>query len=37
MKVIHTQISPGTAPYELAVSLDVEVYTTDINIAPPAA
>jgi len=37
MKVIHTQISPGTPPYELAISLDVEVYTTDINIAPPVA
>jgi Tfp pilus assembly protein PilO len=37
MKVLHVQMAPGTPPFELAVSLDVEVYTTDISIAPPAA
>jgi Tfp pilus assembly protein PilO len=37
MKVISTQISPGSPPYELSISLDVEVYTTDVNIAPPVA
>jgi len=37
MKVMQTQISPGTPPYELGISLDVEVYTTDVNVTAPAA
>jgi Tfp pilus assembly protein PilO len=37
MKVTSMQISTGSPPFELSVSLDVEVYTTDINVAPPAA
>ncbi|MFL5737524.1 MAG: type 4a pilus biogenesis protein PilO [Actinomycetota bacterium] len=37
MKVTGMQISTGAPPFELSVSLNVEVYTTDVNVAPPAA
>jgi type IV pilus assembly protein PilO len=37
MKVTSLQISSGTAPFELSATLNAEVYTTDTDIAAPAA
>ena len=37
MKVTGMQISTGSPPFELSVSLNVEVYTTDTDVSAPAA